>query len=335
MGVYSDVLAPPSFGFWFVAVVGAVLTLGPVIWQFITEANSRQDYDDRGRAIAKSRRDKRGAIALGLFSALATLMLIHLFGDQRVFNWLYETPDRANAQGLTALLVPFGPVFWLLALVEVIVLFIAVRGKNGGYALLSLFITLMAFQFITGVPVFPAMVKNWPWTVGLVISFVIIGIIWFLWKWDRLANNHRERYDVVLAAWCKSVGIPSDPSQQPDFSLQQKADFEAYFATHNVDEHGLIEYQPKFRDHKSELIGWMMIWPMSMFESLLFDLIVEIWNRIYERFGKVLEKIMLRRWKGTEGHMLTPQERAQLAEAKKPNPDIYSDSKIPPDDNDK
>jgi hypothetical protein len=242
-------------------------------------------------------------------------VLIHLFGDQRVFNWLYETPDRANAQGLTALLVPFGPVFWLMALVEVVVLFIAVRGKNGGYALLSVFLTLMAFQFITGVPVFPQIIKNWPWAVGSVIGFMVIGVFWLLWKWDRLANNHRERYDVVFAAWCKSVGIAPDAAE---YTIQQKFNFENYFASHNTDEYGLIEYQPKFSDHKSELIGWMMIWPMSMFESLLFDLLVEIWNRIYERLGKVLGRIMLRRWKGTEGHMLTPQERAQLVDDNKP-----------------
>jgi hypothetical protein len=58
MGVYSDVLAPPNFGFWFVVVVGLVLTLGPVIWQFIKEANLNGNYlDEYGKPQATSRRE--------------------------------------------------------------------------------------------------------------------------------------------------------------------------------------------------------------------------------------------------------------------------------------
>jgi len=305
MGVYSDVLAPPSFGFWFVAVVGGMLTLGPVIFQMIREANPSSNYDRSG----KQRRDKRGAIAFGLFSALSTLILIHLFGDQRVFNWLYDTPDRTNATGLFALLTPFGPVFWLLVLIETGVLFVAVRNRSGGYALLSVFFTLLAFQFVTGVPVFPMMVKHYGLTTGLFVSYLILGILWFLWKWDRLAENHRQRYNLVHADWSKARGL--DPNSS-EYTLQQKADFEAYFAQHNHDDHGLIEYQPRYRDHKSELLGWLMIWPMSMFESLLFDLLAELFQNIYLRLGRFLEAIMLRRWKGTEGHMLTEQERLLL-----------------------
>jgi len=130
-----------------------------------------------------------------------------------------------------------------------------------------------------------------------------------------MASFHRERYDAVYDKWCASKGLA--PNAAVDLSLQQKADLDAYFLSHNHDAHGLIERMPLFRDHKAELIGWLAIWPMSMFESLLFDLLAKLFDHIITRLGKILNAVMLRRWKGTEGHMLTDADRIQLENEKK------------------
>jgi hypothetical protein len=302
-GVCSDVLAPPGFGFWFVAVVGGILTVGPLVIQM---------FLDNRPGSGSEKRKNRGYLAFGLFSAVVTLILIHLFGDSRVFGWLYQTAGTPDTTGLGALLVPFGPVFWLLALLEVGVLLYTVRSKSGGWALVSVFFTLLAFQFITGVPVFPTLVHHYGWTLGGLVGWLVAGVVWFLGKWDQLARLHRKRYDVVRRNWLSSLELDRE---QAEYTPQQKMAWEQYFEQHSTDDEGLIEYQPRYRDHKSELIGWLMLWPVSMFETFLFDLLADLFYHIYQWFGGVLHHIMLRRWQGTEGHMLTAQERRALAEA--------------------
>lgn len=299
-------LAPPSVGFWFVLVVGAAFTFLPIIIALYREAN--RQYGDNEKI------DKRGPISYGLFAALCTVLLIHCFGDSRVLSWLYETPDRSDPTGWRSLIVPFGPVFFLLVIAELVVAFFAIRHKQGLWATGSLFLTLFLIQFITGVPVFPWIFSNKILSLTLLGSYVILGVLWsFFYKWDRLVSDHRARYDIVRADWLKTRGL----TESSDFTLEDKLDWEKYFEKHKTDEDGVIEARPKYRDHKSELLGWATMWPVSVFETFVFDWLSDIFYRVYRRLGTVLEWIMVRRWKGTETHMLTPEERAALEDEQK------------------
>lgn len=301
MGVYSGVLSPPSAGFWFVLVVGMLMSFVPIISTLVSNYSAK-------------RRDSRGPLTIGIFSALSTLLLIHLFGDSQVLGWLYETPDRSSGTGFQALIMPFGPVFWLLVMGEVILSFMALRYRNGGWATISLIATLFLVQFVTGVPVFPWMVQHYWGAVGAVTLWLLVGVIWsFFYKWDDLVCKIRTAYDAVRAGWLKGKGL----TESSDFMLQDKEEWEYYFKTHNTtDDRDVIEHRPKFRNHKSELLGWATLWPLSMFETFLFDWLSQVVNRLYLRFGGVLEWIMARRWKGTEGHMLSDEEREILEREK-------------------
>lgn len=306
MGIYSGVLAPPSVGFWFVVVVGAIFTFLPLAVVLYREMN-RPYGDDR-------KYDKRGPISYGLFAAIGTVLLIHFFGDHRVLSWLYETPDRSDPTGWHALIVPFGPVFFLLVFAELVVAFLAIRHKQGVWATGSLLLTMFLVQFVTGVPVFPWIFSNKILSLVLVGLYVLIGVGWsFFYKWDRLVSDHRTRYDVVRADWLKSKGL----NESSDFTLEDKLDWEKYFEAHKLDDDGVIEARPKYRNHKSELLGWATLWPVSVFETFLFDWLADVFSRLYHRLGAVLEWIMVRRWKGTENHMLSAEERAALESEKK------------------
>jgi hypothetical protein len=307
MGVYSNVLAPPNPGFWFVVVVGALLTFGPIIITLIKEANEHSSYGEKSK-----KRDKKGAISLGLFSAIATILLIHFFGDSRVLGWVYDTPDRSDPQGLQALIVPFGVVFWMFVVIETVVAFCALRYRSGGWATVSLIVTIFLVQFVTGVPVIPWIIHHYILTPVLFGLWVVVGVAWsFFYKWDSLVSKHREWYDPIRADWLKSKGF----NEQTDFSLEDKADWELYFESHKVREDGeVIEARPKYRHHKAELLGWATLWPLSMFETFLYDWLAQVFVKLYHRLGSVLNWIMARRWKGTEGHMLTQEERDILAQ---------------------
>lgn len=297
MGVYSNVLAPPSFGFWAVTVISILISGG----LFINGVNDKNQNNDTKSFKAKT--------ALGLFVFLFGMTLIHFFGDQRVFGWIYSPQERSSP-----LFAPVGLVTCLLACAEFAILIAALRFKSGVSALISMAVTLLAFQFVTGVPIIPTMFQNWVTSLVVFTGYLAVGIFWFLWKWDGYVKSQRAKYNVVYEKWRVAAGI----AENTVLSLQQKADFESYFHLNGRDEdERKIEFRPKYRDHKSELIGWMMVWPISMFESFLFDILAEIFSNIYKRFGNILNAIMLKRWEGTEGHMLTKEERVLLAEEQK------------------
>lgn len=49
--------------------------------------------------------------------------------------------------------------------------------------------------------------------------------------------------------------------------------------------------RPKASDQKLRIISWMMYWPVSVFNYLVFDMIRELFDAIYKRVSKVYNKI--------------------------------------------
>lgn len=317
MGIYSGVLAYPKEGFWFVAIIGAIVALLPYVINLIIDYN-RNPYGKDRSDLTKDQypTNKRFAVASGIFTVLASFLLLHLFGDKRVLSWAYEIPDRSNpASGWDVMIVPFGPVFFLLVVFELVVAFVAVRNKFGGWGLLSVFMTLFLLQAVTGVPIFPWIFANKVLSLVFIGLYILIGVVWsFFYKWDNLVATHKENYDEIRANWLKMMGY----NENTDFTLEDKVSWETYFNNNKVVEKNIVvEHRPKFSDHKSELLGWASLWPISMFETFLFDWLAEVFARIYARLGVVLEWIMAKRWAGTESHMLTDEERALLEDQKK------------------
>jgi hypothetical protein len=306
MGIYSGVLAPPGVGFWFVVIVGALLTFGPLVVTLLRGANQPPG------------RDRKSAVAVSLFSAFTTILLIHFYGDQRVLGWVYDTPDRSSLEGWQSLIVPFGPVFWLLVAVEAVVSFLALRHRHGGWATLSLIVTLFMIQFVTGVPVIPWIIRHWDAAAVLFGLWVAVGCAWsFFYKWDNLVATHRAWYDEIRAAWLKD----RDFTEETEFTLEDKADWEIYFEDRKTRDDGeVVEARPKYRRHKSELLGWATLWPVSVFETFLYDWLAQLFDHLYQRLGAVLEWIMVRRWKGTEDHMLSAEERVILERERQSKP---------------
>lgn len=296
--MYSELLAPPHFSFWATLVVGFIFTFVPYFYKFNRSDKLLFDWNDY-----------KGVISFGVFSALTTVVVLHLFGDSRILGWLYIAPDP------DALIAPLGVFsFSLIALASIGILF-AIRQDNGVLAIFGLVASMILFQFVTGLPVFPWLVHHWMATLGIFLGNLLIGSAWAIfWKWDSLVANNRRRYDLIRSKWLQSKGL----EENSDFTLENKLEWEKYFKGMNRDEYGLIEFRPRYRDHKSELIGWMVLWPVSVFETFLFDVVSDLFRQLYEYMGGLLDVVMKRRWQGTESHMLSDEEREIMKQQRKP-----------------
>lgn len=44
-------------------------------------------------------------------------------------------------------------------------------------------------------------------------------------------------------------------------------------------------------DHKHRIMNWMALWPFSMLGSLIDDLLIRLWNRLYNLFIRVYQRM--------------------------------------------
>jgi hypothetical protein len=215
--------------------------------------------------------------------------------------------------------VTWGLGWWILSIVWLAGSFALVAWKRGAYFLLSLVVYLGLVQFLGNTPVLAFLETHSLWVLGLAGGFIGLGILWFNWRWHWLTAKMRGRYNEVFQPWCQQKGIEDLPPQDDDSdsALALKAEWEEHFRSHGCDEFGQIEFRPRFRDHKNEILTWMAAWPLDLVVWLVGEVLRDFWISVYYQFQGLLQKIMEYNWRGTEGHMLTPEQRAAWAEAQR------------------
>jgi hypothetical protein len=167
-----------------------------------------------------------------------------------------------------------------------------VRYRSGGNATISIAVTIGILQFVFGIPIGQFIWEHPFKTLIFCTGWTGLGICWFIFKWDRFTKRHKKWYKDALAVFLEN-------KRKDALTEDMKAEWWEYFRTKRY--YGeTIEYRPKFRNHKDELVGWLIYWPWSIIETFLFDFFVEFYNWIYEKFQVVLQRIMERNWAGID-----------------------------------
>jgi hypothetical protein len=210
------------------------------------------------------------------------------------------------------LFTTWGIAWWVLTLALLIGSIALVACKRGAYFLLSIVVYLGLLQFLGNTPVLEFVQTHFLAIAGVVAGFLGVAVVWFNWRWHWLTSKMRGRYNEVFAAWCHQKGIQDlppceDESEQAD---ALRIEWEDYFGEHNHDEFGRIEFRPKFRQHKDAILTWMAAWPLDVLVWLVTEVLRDFWLLIYFKSQGLLQSIMERNWRGTEAHMLSPEQRA-------------------------
>jgi hypothetical protein len=209
------------------------------------------------------------------------------------------------------LFVVWGLWWWLLTLAFLVASFALVAWKRGAYFLISLVVYLGLVQFLGDTPVLEFLRSHYPWILGLAGGFVVMAIVWFNWRWHWFTSKMRGRYDDLLVRWLQEKGLPQMPPAEDESEPADalRVEWQGYFEQHSQDEFGAIEFRPKFRHHKDEILTWMAAWPLDVLVWLFAEVLRDFWSMLYYHFQGLLQAIMERNWRGTEGHMLSPAER--------------------------
>lgn len=213
---------------------------------------------------------------------------------------------------LAELFVLWSLPFWLLLVAECAVLFWAVSCRRGFVALFSLLLFAAIIQFFGGVPILQTLWHNPLTALAALAGWLAVSVPWAFTKWWLFVTNNSNRYDEILADFRTQPGNADLPADVNDFTPEQKVDWKEYFDQHCYPddwyEYRRVEFYPKVRDHKADVMTWMTFWPWSLLWTLLNDPVRRFFQHVYWQISAALQSISDRYWKDKAGHMPTAEE---------------------------
>ncbi|MFM2374020.1 MAG: hypothetical protein RLZZ234_15 [Candidatus Parcubacteria bacterium] len=154
-----------------------------------------------------------------------------------------------------------GIAFWpaLIVLVEMCALTAFVAHDRGGFATISVIVTLVLLQWL-GYPVISFVWQNPLTVVVWVLGYLALGISYSFFKWDRTVAKWRREYD-------------ESPKSKQDHMWSRR---------------------PVASARKDRILGWMMFWPWSFFWWVVADFVKELFLSIYKHLGGLYDKVTSR-----------------------------------------
>jgi len=146
----------------------------------------------------------------------------------------------------------------LIVLIEMCALFACMELERGVLALVSVAATITILDYVFHVGVVSFTFANM-FTVGIYfLAYVAFGVLFSLFRWDRYCAKWRREYDETEYENGKTR---------------------------------LRKELPRAKTSKSRIITWMMFWPWSLVWWVIRDFVKEIFIVLYEKLGKVFDRI--------------------------------------------
>lgn len=131
--------------------------------------------------------------------------------------------------------------------------------NRGGWATIIAIGTIFGLNYLSHVPIFTAIRQHPLIAIGIVIGYLIVGVIWSMAKWAIYCLDQRT--------------IALDPRVRHDVA------------------------PPVPRNNKDRIVTWMSYWPLNMVWTFFDDVVAKAFSMAFERFEGSYEKISQRMFK--------------------------------------
>jgi hypothetical protein len=190
-----------------------------------------------------------------------------------------------------------GWAFWVLLLIETIILCACVEYEAGVWSVISLVVAGFLVKTFGNFDVF-SWVYNNPWMFAQYVGYYfVVGTFYCILKWWSWAKNEREKYDERKKAFLKHRKI-SDGKIPENLKL----DWERC-------SHTEMDGEEKVANSKWKIYMWIVYWPWSGLWTLIHDPIKRILKFIYRQIKGLLKNIYDRQFADVKSDFLTPEER--------------------------
>lgn len=139
---------------------------------------------------------------------------------------------------------------------------------------------------------------NWPWLLVEVVVYLVLGVMWSLFKWQRFLKAAKRKLDEWLKTHFEPVKDQTQsfdqglPKEETDLAFQKRFQYHRRAAPPPVvydDARG--KFVVLASQHKMAILTWMSLWPFSLLVTMFSDLCVRVWEHVYEFFSDLYQRI--------------------------------------------
>jgi hypothetical protein len=160
-------------------------------------------------------------------------------------------------------------------------------------------------------------------------AYFAIGAVWSVFKWGRVAQLARERFDYFFKNYVKSALAHANAYLQGDGNEGHDYMMTEYFGGHRFDVEGvkriitaLVQNKipdellshwhkvsighnlPAINKYKHAIYTWISLWPFSAASYLLKDVLRDIAEYIFNRLRSVYHMVVMRQFKNVDSRLL-------------------------------
>jgi len=191
--------------------------------------------------------------------------------------------------------------FWVVIVTAFIVITALEEHEQGIFALIALMVTLVTLNL--SMPVFRTLIFNPKRTILLIAAYFVVGAVWGFVKWFLYVTRELERYNEAKATILykhKASALTQDTARE----------LKEYISDYGMNQ---IELNPQVREHKSDIMRWMIYWPFSGLWTLVNDPVRRAFRFIYTKMQATMQAVSDRMFKNAADDMKLAGERPTKA----------------------
>jgi hypothetical protein len=193
--------------------------------------------------------------------------------------------------------------FWLLVIVEGIMVSLLLEWNRGAIATLTFLATLVLLQFLGDVNIYGYAIQHPLLVILGAAGYFALGTLWAIAKWWFYVREQRAWYDELRAAFLRVYGY--EPQSAMPEELQHS--WQNCLASAKKNGQRLV-VRPLAARHKADILRWMTYWPWSFTWTMLKDPVRKAFLTIYHNIAEYLQEISDRAFKGVEADLPAEEE---------------------------
>lgn len=193
-----------------------------------------------------------------------------------------------------------GLIFWILLVLSSIAIIASIENDSPSWATSTIALMFAILYFFSDFSVRYTWHFDWRFAATYLIGYIIIGIVWSVFKWLLSLSARRERWDEAVSEYKKQNQI--DPKtvvskKDPALIEYMKVNHREFLIVPNSSvwaPSGNLNsayLEPRPEPNKARIILWMTYWPWSILWSLLDDIIRGIGRNLYRWLKSLYESM--------------------------------------------
>jgi len=177
--------------------------------------------------------------------------------------------------------------FWLLLLIDFVLITALVENEEGAWATAIAIGTIFGLNYLWKLPILTSIKANPGHVALLVLSYFVIGAAWSFVKWYFFLHKANGRYLDFKAKFLETKNVNALDGQLAATLMDELAENNRY-----LDAESRISAEPPIaRKHKARLTRWATYWPFSMVGFALNDVVRKTWTYIYEMLQGAYQRV--------------------------------------------